>query len=73
MPELSLGNLVNYRASLSRVLGAPVLGSGIDDDHFDGFVELLSLDPVEAADQVRAAVLDWNDDRDHRGVAASTN
>ena len=56
-----------------RDLDAAVARPGVDDDDLDLVVDVLRRDRVEAADEIGAAVLDRDDDRDHAGVAAATN
>ena len=38
---------------------------GVDDEHLDSLGGVLSRDSREAALEIRAAVLDGDDDRDH--------
>ena len=64
--------LVDERAQLPRAGRAPVGGARVDDDDLDRLVDHLAGDRVEAADEVGAAVLDGDDDRDH-GDATSRN
>ena len=63
--ELLGRDLVHDRAGGTRSLGAPVRRARVDDDHLDVLVDLLRGDPVQAAREVGAAVLDRDDDRDH--------
>ena len=73
VPELVRRDLVDDGARGARDVGAAVRGARVDDDDFDLLVDLLGRDPVEAADEIVPAVLDGDDDRDHRGVAARMN
>ena len=71
--ELGRRDLVHARAASPRGLGAAVARAGVDDDDLDLVVDDLARDRVEAANEVGAAVLDRDDDRDHAGSAATTN
>ena len=66
-------DLVDDRAGGTGALRAAVGGARVDDHDLDLLLDLLRGDPGKAAHEVRAAVLDRDDDRDHRGVAARTN
>ena len=57
----------------TRLLGAAVGGARVDDNHLDLLLDLLRGDAGEATREIGAAVLDRDDDGDHRGVAARTN
>ena len=59
--------------ALPRTVGAPVPRARVDDHDLDRLVDRLAGDPVEAADEIGPAVLDGDDDGDHRGAATSRN
>ena len=71
--ELLGRDLVHDRPGGTRALGAAVRRARVDDHDLDLLLDPLRGDAREAAREVGAAVLDRDDDGDHRGVAARTN
>ncbi len=71
--ELGCGDLVNTCAASASRIGAAVARAGIHDDDLDLLRDDLAPDCVETADEVGSAVQDRDDDRDHAGIAATTN
>jgi hypothetical protein len=64
---------VYARAKTTSPCGTAVSRARVHDEYLDVLFDALVPDCVEAAHEIGAAVLDRDQHRDHRGVAATTN